>query len=224
MKLDPGFLNHWKTERLMDHLGADGVVAVLRLWGSAQIRRVYSGLHFTPKRLAMETKWRGDADLLFAVLTDPDAPWLDREDDGTFTIHGFAEHQHQVVKLWENGRKGGRPKNVSRKTSTSPSSSSFPICEPIENHMVLNCEPETRRKKAKGTLEDLKLFAVTIGLPESDGENCFHKWESTGWKGISDWRAKMRTWKLEGYHASQKMPPVSVPKDTLIVAGRVMKP
>jgi len=50
----------------------------------------------------------------------------------------------------------------------------------------------------------MKSYAVEIGLPESDGENCFEKWTSTGWKGIKDWRAKMRTWKLECFHASQR--------------------
>ncbi|MCF7732107.1 MAG: hypothetical protein K9N23_10480 [Akkermansiaceae bacterium] len=132
MKLDPGFPNHWKTERLIADLGAEGVVAVLRLWGNAQIRREFSGLKFTPRRLAMETKWFGDENQLFDVLTDPDSPWLDPEEGGTWAIHGFAEHQHQVIKLWENGRKGGRPK----KTSTSSSPSPSPICEPNGNQMV----------------------------------------------------------------------------------------
>jgi hypothetical protein len=140
MKLDPGFVNHWKTERLIDQLGADGVVAVLRLWGNAQIGRKFAGLPLSPKRLAMETKWKGDEGLLFSVLTDTDAPWLDEEPGGTFTIHGFAEHQHQVVKLWENGKLGGRPKGAASKssssTSSSTSSSSYPICEPNGNHMV----------------------------------------------------------------------------------------
>jgi hypothetical protein len=113
MKLDPGFPNHWKTERLIEQLGADGVLAVLRIWGRAQISRTFTGLQLTPKRLAMETKWKGDENRLFEVLTDKDAPWLDIEADGSFTIHGFEEHQHQVVKLWENGKKGGRPRKVS---------------------------------------------------------------------------------------------------------------
>lgn len=109
MKLDPGFISHWKTERLISELGADGVVAVLRLWGNAQIKRKYSGLQFTPRRLALETRWTGDEDRLFSVLTDPDAPWLDLAEDGTYSIHGFSHHQKNVIALWENGKRGGRP-------------------------------------------------------------------------------------------------------------------
>ena len=140
MKLDPGFISHWKTELLIADLGAEGVIAILRLWGNAQIKRQYSGLVLTPRRLAMETKWKGDENHLFSVLTDPDAPWLDQDDDGTFSIHGFNEHQNQIVKLWTlnpNGR-GGKvsPKPSSKDTSSSSSSSSYPNCQPNGNHMV----------------------------------------------------------------------------------------
>ena len=117
MKLDPGFINHWKTELLMERLGSDAVVAILRLWGNAQIRRQFDGLELNPRRLAMETKWKGDAGALFDTLTDPDAPWLDLDPDGTYSIHGFGHHQKQVVALWENGNKGGRPK---KEKSTHP--------------------------------------------------------------------------------------------------------
>jgi hypothetical protein len=223
MKLDPGFVNHWKTERLVDQLGAEGVVAVLRLWGNAQIRREFSGLQLTPKRLAMELKWRGDEAMLFAVLTDPDAPWLDPEPDGGFTIHGFAEHQHQVVKLWENGKKGGRPPKPKPKPSSSPSSSSYPICKPNENHMVLSGEPSPKKSKAKGTLEELKAFAVEIGMPADDGEVCFHKWEGSGWKNggkrIEDWKSTMRSWKGQGYLASQPAKAGGTPPAGTIMAG-----
>lgn len=221
MKLDPGFVNHWKTERLVDQLGAEGVVAVLRLWGNAQIRREFSGLQLNPKRLAMELKWRGDEERLFAVLTDPDAPWLDAEPDGGFTIHGFAEHQHQVVKLWENGKKGGRPPKP--KSSSSTSSSSSPICEPNENHMVLSGEPIPKKSKAKGTLEELKAFAVEIGMPADDGEDCFDRWEGSGWKNggkrIDDWKATMRTWKRRGFLASQTAKAGGTPPAGTIMAG-----
>lgn len=93
--------------------------------------------------------------------------------------------------------------------------------------MVFPGEPKAKKSKVKGSLEDLKAFAVSLGLPESDGENCFHKWESTGWQGIKDWKAKMRTWQLEGYHASQKGNSGSqgaVTADgSVIIAGRAYK-
>jgi len=83
MKIDPGFITHWKTERLLDQLGGDGLVVLFRLWGQAQIKREWKGLTLNPKRLAMETKWKGDENHLFSILTDPDAPWLDKNVDST---------------------------------------------------------------------------------------------------------------------------------------------
>jgi len=138
-------MNHWKTENLIERLGPEGIVVILRLWGNAQIRREWRGLEMTPKRVAMETKWKGNENHLWDVLTDPDAPWLDVEDDGTVAIHDFDEHQKQVIHLWGAGGKGGRPKKGSpapspkeEDSSSSSSSSSYPICSTNENHMVFD--------------------------------------------------------------------------------------
>ena len=182
MKLDPGFANHWKTERLIADLGAEGVVAVLRLWGNAQIRREFTGLHFTPKRLAMETKWKGDENHLFQVFTDPDAPWLDKDDDGTFSIHGFSEHQFQIVQLWSNGKKGGRPRKVSLNSSQEENKevpSSSPICEPNGNQMVFEAKPLC-------TIEQAKSFAAIAGMSETEAETWWNARSANGWrKGTS---------------------------------------
>lgn len=62
--------------------------------------------------------------------------------------------------------------------------------------------------KDRGTLEEVKAFAVEIGQPESDGEACFHKWDGNGWTNggakIKDWKATIRAWKASGYLPSQK--------------------
>jgi hypothetical protein len=166
MKIDPGFITHWKTERLLDQLGGDGLVVLFRIWGQAQIKRQWKGLQLTPKRLAMETKWKGDENHLFRILTDPDAPWLDLNDDGTFDIHGFEEHQKQVIHLWSQGGKGGRPKkkdslnsNNKEDTSSYSYSSSYPISEPNGNHMVLDADSTKKNKKAKNPKTDKVSFS-----------------------------------------------------------------
>ena len=65
-----------------------------------------------------------------------------------------------------------------------------------------------KARKDRGTLEDFRVFAVEIGLPASDGESRFYGLESNGWKAgknpVKDWKASMRTWKINGWHASQK--------------------
>lgn len=61
--------------------------------------------------------------------------------------------------------------------------------------------------KDRGTLEELKVFAVEIGQPATDGEGCFQKWVGNGWTNggskIKDWRATMRSWKANRYLPSQ---------------------
>ena len=70
------------------------------------------------------------------------------------------------------------------------------------------------KNKATGTLEEIKSFAVEIGLPASDGEAAFYKWEGNGWKNgtsqIKDWRMTMRSWKSSCYHPSQKLSPQKI--------------
>jgi hypothetical protein len=199
MKLDPGFISHWKTERLIEQLGAEGLVVVLRLWGQAQIRREWKGLQMTPKRLAMETKWKACENHLWQVLTDPDAPWLDVAEDGTVSIHDFEEHQRQVIHLWSAGGKGGRPKKVSptpsskKEENTSSSSSSYPICEPNENHMVSGVMPPK--------FSEVSQFAKSqpFGISEECTEAFFDEMEALQWtyKGqpcvaSNAWQARFR--------------------------------
>lgn len=95
-----------------------------------------------------------------------------------------------------------------------------------ENHLVLDGEPPARKSKARGTLEELKAYAVEIGHPASDGEACFHKWEGNGWingkASIKDWRSTMRSWKLQGYLTSQSHKPA--PSGAVTLNGREFKP
>ena len=117
MKLDPGFASHWKTERLIARCGHSAVVGLLRLWGDCQIQRRWSGLAINPTKLAAMMRYEGDHAALWEAMTDADAPWLDPEEGGTYAVHDFGHHQKQVIHMWENGRKGGRPR---KETSPTP--------------------------------------------------------------------------------------------------------
>lgn len=63
-------------------------------------------------------------------------------------------------------------------------------------------------RKDRATLEEMKAFAIELGLPESDGESRFHGLEANGWKAgsnpVKDWKASMRQWKAGGFFPSQK--------------------
>lgn len=69
--------------------------------------------------------------------------------------------------------------------------------------------PEAK-PKARGTLDQFREFFVSIGLPESDADYTFHKWEGSGWMNgknpIKDWKATVRQWKTGRFMPSQKQP------------------
>jgi hypothetical protein len=66
----------------------------------------------------------------------------------------------------------------------------------------------TSKNKARGDVNELKLFAVEIGMPAIDGESMFHHWEANGWKNgtspVKDWKAGIRKWHSQGWLPSQK--------------------
>ena len=82
--------------------------------------------------------------------------------------------------------------------------------------MVLEGEPIPKKSKARASLEELKAFAVELGMPAEDGEDCFDRWQGSGWKNggkpIADWKATMRTWKRRGFLASQSTNGTQNPK------------
>jgi hypothetical protein len=137
MKLDPGFATHWKTERLIDRCGPAAVVGLLRLWGDCQVRRRYTGLVLAPAKLASMMRYDGDHSALWEAMTDAEAPWLDAEEGGTWAIHGFAEHNKQIIHLWQAGKKGGRPKSPPAPPSNTNNTNTHTLT-PFENHMVSN--------------------------------------------------------------------------------------
>lgn len=62
--------------------------------------------------------------------------------------------------------------------------------------------------KSRGTEQEFRAFAATIGLPETDGEFLHCHLVEAGWKRgkvpIKDWQATMRKWKQGGWLPSQK--------------------
>ena len=116
----------------------------------------------------------------------------------------LAEYRAMAERNRVNGKQGGRPKKTQSVASGNPvASHSKPTGNPTKtiNHKPIN--------KGIGTLDELREYAVEIGLHASDGESMFDHWESNGWKNGSsksrDWKAGMRKWKQQGWMPSQKL-------------------
>lgn len=76
-------------------------------------------------------------------------------------------------------------------------------------------EKESEKSKSRGTIDELKAFAVELGLPESDGESMFWHWDGNGWKNgpnpVKNWKSGIQKWKSQGWLPSQKSQPSLFP-------------
>jgi hypothetical protein len=201
MKLEATFPDHWKTKRLVRACGAEAVVGLLRLWGHAQTRREFSGLTLNPVKLAGMMDYSGDEKALWDAMTDPQAPWLDEEPEGTWAIHGFAEHNRQLIHLWGASVKGGRPP----KDNTDNTILGRVGLGSNGSHMETICKPYgfSTEVAQTPTLEEFKAAALLMGVEESIAEEVWHDNESraiaptgewTDWNGrpIHNWRSNLK--------------------------------
>lgn len=66
----------------------------------------------------------------------------------------------------------------------------------------------TSSSKSACTQKEAEDFCESISLPRSDGTACFNKWEGNGWTNggqrIRDWKATIRSWKVQNYLPSLK--------------------
>ena len=126
-----------------------------------------------------------------------------------------------------HSRKGGVTQSpLPRHTDTLPRhTGSYLTREPsLNRHGTVNEPSIGKTKKPKteidslksiGTLEEVKAFAKELGLPESDGEHMWHKWDESEWtknagkEKIKDWRKTLKTWKSGGWLPSQKSPTIN---------------
>lgn len=75
-------------------------------------------------------------------------------------------------------------------------------------------ETQAKREQKPDTDNDIDCcrlvseYCTSLGLLCTDGEAVFAKWQGNGWtnKGepIRDWKATIRSWKLQGYMPSQR--------------------
>ena len=199
MKIEPTFCDHWKTKRLVRTCGAEAVVGLLRLWGHAQSRREYTGLSLNPIKLAGMMDYSGDEKALWDAMTDPQAPWLDAEMEGTWAIHGFVEHNRQLIHLWDASSRGGRPtkdKTILDRTGLDVYGSQMEtICKPYGF--------PTEKAVSTPTLEEFKIAASMMMVEEAIAEEVWHDNESraiaptghwTDWNGrpIHNWQANLK--------------------------------
>jgi hypothetical protein len=108
MIVQPDFLTHWKTKRLINSLNQiHAPLYVLRLWAFCQTSR-RDRVPNDPETIKAICDYDGDAKVFFKALIGSE--YLEIENDAQCIAHGWAELNKALIHNWEVGRTGGRPK------------------------------------------------------------------------------------------------------------------
>lgn len=144
MIVTPDFLDHWKTQLLVDKLGGDesAPLKVIRLWSHCQNRKRHIFADMTSSTLKAVCHFTGDASELEAAMLE--AGFLRRE-GGDLVVHEWEQYNGALIANWNNGRKGGRP----HKLENPRVSGGIPKDNPTETHQ----EPIREDKKREQEIE-----------------------------------------------------------------------
>ena len=191
-----------EIDQISDYLGIDHDAVLgklVRLWIWADQQSVDGNALSVTKKMIGRITFNADfADALISC------GWLSGE-DGRFTIPNFERHNGKSAK---SRALTNRRVSKSRKCNGASVTEAYQKALPEKRREEKSSNTLTSITKAKGSLADLKAYALEIGLPESDGESMFDHWESNGWKNGSsaskDWKAGMRKWKSQGWMPSQR--------------------
>lgn len=116
MIICPSFPDHWKTRYLIKQVGAEGVLALLRLWGHCQYRKSQS-FEGNAAVVAAIALWDGDPQTLENALLEAK---LANRDGNLFTLHDWEKYNARLMTASERGKKGGRPKTNTTENDEKP--------------------------------------------------------------------------------------------------------
>ena len=192
--------------------------------------KMLNGGTITGARSLGDRFW-GRHGLVRAIIDAPSPLWSWDGEDLTvepYDIDGQKVYERKVAggKTRAIQRWGNSENRTPHRTPTSSPDSSCNAPNPTQPENDLSDgEQIPKKSKTRGTIEELKAYVVEIGLPESDGEWLFDKWEGTGWKNdgkpIGNWMATARNWKRMGIMLSQKSGIPTAPAGSAVINGRI---
>lgn len=107
MIVQPDFLTHWKTRKLVRLLKDPcAPLYVIRIWALCQTSKI-DVLPANSKTIAAICEFDGDSNLLRKSLLD--CGFLESQKNGSYLVHGWAELNRGLLHNWSAGKKGGRP-------------------------------------------------------------------------------------------------------------------
>jgi hypothetical protein len=153
-----------------------------------------------------------DCEAALGYLLSPDDDSRSREFDGQrievvdggYIILNYKKYrdlgrkidrdEYLADKQWEHRQKRKQTSTSDNGTSTNPSASAS--------------LSESASKRKPKTLEETVLYAKQHGISSADATAFFDSMEAGGWtrngKALRDWQAALRSWKANGFLASQR--------------------
>jgi hypothetical protein len=101
MIVQPDFLDHWKTQRLIALTNNEAApLMVIRLWGYCQQRRQSSFDELSAHALATVCRWRKDPDKLMEILKESG---FIRTHENRLIVHDWDEVNSSLLARWKGG-------------------------------------------------------------------------------------------------------------------------
>lgn len=213
MIVDPDFLDHWRTGMVADVIGDPmAPVYILRLWAHCQERKSDS-FSMPSAGLKAQCKCPAPADVFERALIE--AGFITRDGD-RITVTGWAKKNASLIAAWENGARGGRPRNNPDETHGKPMGNpAVTQREPMANPRVTDKIREDKSREESSTslrsVEGAKRatrkcpesFSITQDLEQWAAENApsvdikreTEKFRDYTFKTAhSDWGGAWRNW------------------------------
>lgn len=113
IRVDVGFLDHWKTDTLISELGESAVLALMRIWIFAAQNKpdgMLTGIQ--ESTIARIAKWRGEPGSLTNLLVE--LRFIEKDESGVLMLRDWEERQPESMRRHRYEQSGGYDENGNR--------------------------------------------------------------------------------------------------------------
>jgi hypothetical protein len=216
LRIDFGFFEHRKTKKLIARCGLQGVWSLLKLWHrTAETRPKGQLTGMDETDIALDAEWPGDAaDFCIALC---DIRWLDKGDDGVYSLHDWREHQPWIflseersaqardaaIIMWNKKRLKSAKKAALKRTASAPLTEG--------NAPFLSFPYPSLLERDKNIVPPMIEWVTAYCAERKNGINpkaWMNHYEAKNWmigkNKMVDWEAGVRTWEKDKDDDKQK--------------------
>ena len=136
IRVDVGFLDHWKTDILLAECGAEGVLALMRLWIYAAQNKPDGRLTgITDKLIERVAKWKGESGQLLHCIVEN--RFIEQDEEGIWFLHDWEQHNPYAA-----GAEWRRERAKKANAASQQAKKAQPSCyKPATSELQANYKP-----------------------------------------------------------------------------------